>query len=182
MPGDRAVTPRTAAGQPPARGPDDRATAGPSVKLQMARVANSRSRDLSNVPVFARDVPSALRVAPRSRSREGGCGSGVGGQRHATPFFGGPTIRPTRPVVQRTCACGGKAGPDGECEACRAKRLQRRAAGPGPATAPPLVHDVLRSGVLRSTRKPARVSSLPTAISVTSGSMRTGGRRTPCGP
>src|ERR1051325_11274047 len=25
--------------------------------------------------------------------------------------------------VQRTCACGGIAGPDGECAACRVKRL-----------------------------------------------------------
>jgi Domain of unknown function (DUF4157) len=43
------------------------------------------------------------------------------------------------------CACGGKAGPDGECAACRARRLalQRSAAGPARATAPPLVHRVI---------------------------------------
>jgi hypothetical protein len=57
--------------------------------------------------------------------------------------------RPTGGVrLQRTCACGGTPGPDGECAACRAKRLarlQRSAAGAGPATAPPSVHEVLRS-------------------------------------
>jgi Domain of unknown function (DUF4157) len=43
------------------------------------------------------------------------------------------------------CACGGKAGPDGECAACRQRRLglQRSAAGAPRATAPPLVHRVL---------------------------------------
>jgi hypothetical protein len=43
------------------------------------------------------------------------------------------------------CACGGKAGPDGECAACRARRLalQRSAAGPARATAPPIVQRVL---------------------------------------
>jgi hypothetical protein len=54
-------------------------------------------------------------------------------------------------VLQRACACGGTPGPDGECAACRAKRLglQRSASGgpPGVDVAPPIVHDVLsRSG------------------------------------
>jgi len=49
-------------------------------------------------------------------------------------------------VLQRRCACGGTPGPDGECAACKAKRLQRQAvAGAGPQTAPPIVHDVLAS-------------------------------------
>jgi outer membrane protein OmpA-like peptidoglycan-associated protein len=51
------------------------------------------------------------------------------------------------PVVQRRCACGGSSGPDGECAACKAKRLQRQAAagaGGGHAKAPPSVHTVLR--------------------------------------
>src|SRR3954451_25302536 len=30
--------------------------------------------------------------------------------------------------LQRKCACGGDAGPAGECESCRKKRLQKRAA------------------------------------------------------
>jgi hypothetical protein len=52
-----------------------------------------------------------------------------------------------RPVVQRACACGGTPGPDGECAACRAKRLEmkRRATGTSTAVAPPIVHDALRS-------------------------------------
>jgi len=50
--------------------------------------------------------------------------------------------------LQRKCACGGAPGVDGACETCRegGAGLQRRAAGPGgPATAPPIVNDVLRS-------------------------------------
>lgn len=51
----------------------------------------------------------------------------------------------THAVLQRQCACGGTPGPDGECTACKAKRLQRGTAAIGPGAAPPLVHDVLRS-------------------------------------
>jgi len=52
-------------------------------------------------------------------------------------------------ALQRRCACGGIVGPDGECAACRAKRLataQRAASPTGPALAPPIVHEVLRGG------------------------------------
>jgi hypothetical protein len=62
-----------------------------------------------------------------------------------------PAPAPARPApappVLRRCGCGAGAGPAGECEACRKKRqtLQRSAAAPAPATAPPLVHDVLAS-------------------------------------
>ncbi|HEY3861891.1 MAG TPA: hypothetical protein VGO59_08390, partial [Verrucomicrobiae bacterium] len=45
--------------------------------------------------------------------------------------------------LQRKCSCGGKSGPDGECEECRKKSLQRKttaAAGAGSAAAPPIVH------------------------------------------
>jgi Domain of unknown function (DUF4157) len=54
-------------------------------------------------------------------------------------------IQTPAPVLQRRCACGGRPGPDGECAACKARRLQRQAAGAGPQVAPPIVHDVLRS-------------------------------------
>jgi hypothetical protein len=50
--------------------------------------------------------------------------------------------------LQRMCACWGPPGSDGACEACRQNDLglQRSAAGrPAPATAPPTVHEVLRS-------------------------------------
>lgn len=53
-----------------------------------------------------------------------------------------------RGLLQRTCACGGHAGVDGECGECRNKRLslQRRATTQAtPSTVPPIVHDVLRS-------------------------------------
>jgi len=49
--------------------------------------------------------------------------------------------------LQRACACGNHAG-GGECAACREKRegsLQRSAISSGPAFAPPIVQDVLRS-------------------------------------
>jgi uncharacterized protein DUF4157 len=49
---------------------------------------------------------------------------------------------------QRKCACGGTTSADGECAECRKKRLslQRQEAGSaGPATAPPIVHEVLGS-------------------------------------
>ncbi len=54
----------------------------------------------------------------------------------------------------RKCACGGGAGPDGKCEKCRRKELQRKTPGSGtnPYSSPlgsrhpgvpPIVHDVL---------------------------------------
>jgi hypothetical protein len=54
---------------------------------------------------------------------------------------------PAPPVLRRACACGGTPGPTGECEQCRKKRLglQRSPFAAGPAVAPPIVHDVLRS-------------------------------------
>jgi hypothetical protein len=51
-------------------------------------------------------------------------------------------------LLQRRCACGGTPGPDGECTACKAKRLglRRRSFGrPVSNLAPPIVHEVLRS-------------------------------------
>jgi hypothetical protein len=55
------------------------------------------------------------------------------------------TARPS--MLQRTCACGGSGSAGGgECEECKKKTVQRRAAGSaGPAVAPPIVHEVLRS-------------------------------------
>jgi len=60
-------------------------------------------------------------------------------------------LQPARTsLLQRKCACGGSPGADGECEACRKKRLQRKAADLQPtnhpnAVVPPIVHEVLRS-------------------------------------
>jgi hypothetical protein len=58
-------------------------------------------------------------------------------------------------LLQRKCACGKAAGPEGECEECKKKResgpmLQRKSGGAAArsqssAEAPPIVHDVLRS-------------------------------------
>jgi hypothetical protein len=53
------------------------------------------------------------------------------------------------PVLYRKCACGGSAGTSGECTGCRDENesaLRRKAdGGAGPAVAPPIVHEVLRS-------------------------------------
>jgi len=47
--------------------------------------------------------------------------------------------------LQRRCACGSSRG-QGECEECKQKKLQRKSVETaGPATAPPVVHEVLRS-------------------------------------
>ncbi|HEU4561281.1 MAG TPA: DUF4157 domain-containing protein [Longimicrobium sp.] len=55
--------------------------------------------------------------------------------------------RPAPAPAPRRCACGGTIGPGGECEQCRRSRLavQREASVPGPAVAPPVVHEVLAS-------------------------------------
>jgi hypothetical protein len=52
-------------------------------------------------------------------------------------------------MLQRKCACGGTPGPTGECEACRKKKLQRRAGNLSDPSSvsevPPIVHEVLLS-------------------------------------
>jgi Domain of unknown function (DUF4157) len=48
-------------------------------------------------------------------------------------------------LLQRKCECGGSGKFEEDCEDCKKKKLQRRAIATGPATAPPIVHDVLRS-------------------------------------
>jgi hypothetical protein len=49
-------------------------------------------------------------------------------------------------LLQRKCSCGGTAGVDGQCAECRNERLQHRSTEQSePSTAPPIVHEVLRS-------------------------------------
>ncbi len=49
-------------------------------------------------------------------------------------------------ILQRRCACGGTPGPSGECAECSKKLLERQSRGQvEPSTAPPIVHEVLRS-------------------------------------
>lgn len=45
-------------------------------------------------------------------------------------------------ILRRQCACGGSGG---DCGECKDKQLQRSAASSGPAMAPSIVHEVLRS-------------------------------------
>lgn len=75
-----------------------------------------------------------------------------------------PAAPPARsPLLQRQCACGGTPGLDGECAACKAKRLgfQRRAATPvAPAFAPPIVHAAL-NGPSRPLEAGARAALEP---------------------
>lgn len=62
-------------------------------------------------------------------------------------------IPKTGSILQRACACGKHTNGSAECEECRKKRmnqertgqLQRAAIGSGPATAPSIVHDMLRT-------------------------------------
>src|SRR6266496_4231868 len=58
-----------------------------------------------------------------------------------------PSAPLSRPLLQRSCACGGGSAMTGDCEECNKKRsLQRRADNQGePSAVPPIVHDVLRS-------------------------------------
>ena len=59
--------------------------------------------------------------------------------RLAARALAGPTIGAdgptTRPVVPVRCSCGGTPGPDGECAACRTKRLREQAAARAPVAA-----------------------------------------------
>ncbi|HEY4677147.1 MAG TPA: DUF4157 domain-containing protein [Candidatus Angelobacter sp.] len=49
-------------------------------------------------------------------------------------------------TLQRKCACGQHTAGGEQCEECKKKKLQRRAiSDSGPAVAPPIVHEVLRS-------------------------------------
>lgn len=63
----------------------------------------------------------------------------------AAPPGPSPAPPPARPLLQRACACGGAPGPDGECAACKARRLAGEGASSGAELAPPIVHDVLHS-------------------------------------
>ena len=58
------------------------------------------------------------------------------------PAWTAPPARSS--LLQRKCACGGTTGASGECEECRGKKLQRRAAGQTPVSGvPAIVHEVL---------------------------------------
>lgn len=59
-----------------------------------------------------------------------------------------PASQATGLLQRKTCSCGKSIVANGECSTCNKKRqgLQRRAVNQaGPETAPPIVHDVLRS-------------------------------------
>jgi hypothetical protein len=56
-------------------------------------------------------------------------------------------VRPRAGLLQGECACGGPAGASGECESCRAGKLQpaRERGATAPQIIPAIVHQVLRS-------------------------------------
>jgi hypothetical protein len=70
-----------------------------------------------------------------------------------------PVARASSRLVQRTCACGGTPGPDGECAACKAKRLagpsQASTAGPGFAS----------PGLQNPSRPPGQASTTGPSVS-----------------
>ena len=60
--------------------------------------------------------------------------------------FADQVTHATAPSRPRRCACGGKPGPDGECAACKAKRLARMAiscTAPALQSAPPRACDLI---------------------------------------
>src|SRR6516165_3480149 len=75
----------------------------------------------------------------------------VSARNQTSPTTSRPSLVSSNPrVLQRKCACGGTPGPTAECEACRKKRLQRKATelstlSSQPSIAPPIVHEVLRA-------------------------------------
>src|SRR5580658_119660 len=72
--------------------------------------------------------------------------SNIRPSRKAAPISTLSPMFPRDGLLQRKCACGENAGVEGECEGCRAMRLQRKSASRNsPQYAPPIVHDVLRS-------------------------------------
>jgi hypothetical protein len=84
-------------------------------------------------------------LAVSSRARERGLEAHA--PRPAAPVELEAVARGHAPVLRRACACGGTPGPDGECAACRARRLglERSREGAGPAYAPPVVHRALQA-------------------------------------
>jgi len=63
---------------------------------------------------------------------------------HSTLMRPSVSRRESGMLLQRQCACNQHAG--GECDECKKKKLQRRAAqGSEPGSIPPIVHEVLRS-------------------------------------
>lgn len=64
----------------------------------------------------------------------------------AQPLKTRPSLVAPENALQRKCECGGSgAGFENDCEDCKKKKVQRKAIASGPATAPPIVHEVLRS-------------------------------------
>ena len=68
--------------------------------------------------------------------------------RSLTTVAAKPVLNPASGLLQRKCDCGQRTIVGGECEECRKDKgqLQRHSAGASnPGTAPPIVHEVLRS-------------------------------------
>lgn len=86
-----------------------------------------------------------------------------------------PSFTPARTnLIQRKCACGGTPGPDGECAACRAKRLQWQSAAQPMQDQAAAVGDAARSdhhfGEVRikpEARSPATPASISSPQDVT---------------
>jgi hypothetical protein len=71
-----------------------------------------------------------------------------------------PSSVASRPLTRRTCACGGTPGVDGECAACRAKRLSGARAAPTPAPTAALARPVLPNFATLAGESPVKAKSL----------------------
>ena len=98
-------------------------------------------------PTWAKNADEVRRLqeellrAPRELEQRGdrrpddhGGNQAVSAVMTATSVASKASVAPAPQLVQRRCECGGVPGPDGECAACKARRLglQRSAASPDP--------------------------------------------------
>jgi len=80
------------------------------------------------------------------------------------------------PRVQRACACGDQAGPDGECAACKAKRMavQRQASEPtAPDSLSPITTSAIPSGAGQPLDQATRGSTQQTNNEITKPPLQT---------
>jgi len=133
--------------------------AGPE-RLSIARAVSAATAPSDASPPARRtdgEMPGREEMGAAGRARvmramQGAVGNARVGEMVAEPPAAGtPANLPATsvPTIQRKCACGGEAGPDGECAACKARRaaVQRQAAAAGrPEQLPGSVQTALSSG------------------------------------
>lgn len=109
--------------------------------------------DFSRIPVFAGAKATALKPIPGKLQRKLTVGPTSDPLERDADRIADAVMRPPQVSQGGRCACGGVAGPSGECDNCRAKReaatgtnrIARSATGRAPATVPRAVHNVVAS-------------------------------------